>query len=414
MPHPNPKFRHGGGSITESELWKQSPAMAIARDLMQGDLGADMFAAAAKGGASGGSLLDHRSSHSLPRRDNIRPGEIRRALLRRGEKPPREIDEARPLIDLVMEASFHEDPGLYSVADHRGFRELLRKARCFTLDSTTSALVGDLSLAVAEDIEGARPMALPPYPVTWFEVDNRARLDAIMRQGLELTPTAAGETDLGPPVPRVGWLIHPGDRDDHHHLSYFTVVNEGVVMAPLSWGWHTGHDEPAFPPNEYDDEYSRHLERLVFGMVNSGMDFRRYMIGTAWFQRRLTREALDYMTELGGELRHVFGLLVALSAGHAGLTSSKAPQAKPSGPDPRQPNGKPIFPLEHHQLHLHLGSRREVGKVMAQIITHHRKRFHDVRAHMRRLHSGKLVPVRSHHRGDKTLGVVTKDYLVER
>ena len=41
------------------------------------------------------------------------------------------------------------------------------------------------------------------------------------------------------------------------------------------------------------------------------------------------------------------------------------------------------------------------------------KRFHAVRSHVRRLASGKMTIVKSHFRGDKSLGVIQKDYKIK-
>ena len=54
------------------------------------------------------------------------------------------------------------------------------------------------------------------------------------------------------------------------------------------------------------------------------------------------------------------------------------------------------------------------AKVMTRMITHHRHRWHEVRAHFRLLKSGKRVPVKSHERGDERLGQIEKTYSVER
>jgi hypothetical protein len=40
------------------------------------------------------------------------------------------------------------------------------------------------------------------------------------------------------------------------------------------------------------------------------------------------------------------------------------------------------------------------------------KRLHDVRGHFRRLRDGRRVWVKSHKRGNKELGTITKDYLL--
>jgi hypothetical protein len=41
------------------------------------------------------------------------------------------------------------------------------------------------------------------------------------------------------------------------------------------------------------------------------------------------------------------------------------------------------------------------------------KAYHLVRTHQRRLRSGKIIPVRAHHRGDKAKGIIEKTYKVD-
>jgi len=77
-------------------------------------------------------------------------------------------------------------------------------------------------------------------------------------------------------------------------------------------------------------------------------------------------------------------------------------------------NGKPLLPLEHKVLHLHLNKRVTPAKIVTQAVTHHHNRLHEVRAHWRLLKSGKRVPVKSHSRGDERLGRIEKTYHVER
>ena len=82
-------------------------------------------------------------------------------------------------------------------------------------------------------------------------------------------------------------------------------------------------------------------------------------------------------------------------------------------------NGKPLLPIEHKVLHLHLAKRMTVATVIARSITHHKHKWHEVRSHFRTLKNkdGTVkmrVPVKSHERGDERLGRVEKTYKVER
>ena len=146
--------------------------------------------------------------------------------------PPLEIDD-RPLIDKLHEATFTDTIGMQWFKDKYALRMLLRKAHCFTLDKTTSALIADFSIAIAPDLESARRLAIPPFPVTWIEIDNVARLNRIKEMGIPLTKTAAGETEAGAPVPRVGWLITPG-AESGYNATYVVQLDSGMASAPLS------------------------------------------------------------------------------------------------------------------------------------------------------------------------------------
>jgi hypothetical protein len=321
----------------------------------------------------------------------------------------------RPLIDKLHEATFSNDVGMQYFKDKYALRMLLRKAHCFTLDKDTSRLVADFSMAVAHDLESSRRLAIPPFPVTWIEIDNVARLHRIRELGVPLSKTAAGETEAGPPVERVGWLITPGD-DGGYNATYVAHLDQGIASAPLSYWWHAG--EPMPTPDDHD-EGDMVISRLCFGVVESGVSpLDALLCGTRLHgfdvKHGTSVDVLDIMTELGGELRHIWGLLVALGAGQLGVESKTSPQAKPMTTR-AMPNGKPLLPLEHKVLHLHLAKRQTVDKVVARAITHHKNREHEVRAHFRLLKkSGRRVPVKSHKRGDEKLGRIEKTYRVER
>ena len=124
------------------------------------------------------------NTHSLGIKPHPHGHEIARSLLNiAGYKshvgpmaPPLELDD-RPLIDLLHEATFTNPPGLLSIKDPYALRMLLRKAHCFTLNDATSSMVADFSMATAQDLEASRQMAIPPFPVTWIELNNHARLN---------------------------------------------------------------------------------------------------------------------------------------------------------------------------------------------------------------------------------------------
>jgi len=286
-------------------------------------------------------------------------------------------------------------------------------------------MVGDFSLAIASDLESARRMAIPPFPVTWIEINNIARLDRLKERGVKLTAQAAGETEAGPPVERVGWLIHP-EAEGGHYATYVALVGAGVMVAPLSYFWCTGptngEELQTMLLRESDIDVA-FVERLTFGVNNSGVyaSDARPSPTPLHTERMQNMDEASYsanvrelMTEIGGELRHVWGFLIALGAGQLGIEAKYSDQPKPQSTPPTMKNGKPLLPLEHKVLHLHLARKMTPDKVVARMTTHHKHRWHEVRGHFRLLKSGRRVPIKPHARGDKRLGVIEKTYRVER
>ena len=320
----------------------------------------------------------------------------------------------RPLIDKVHEATFKPPVGLQWIEDIYGLRGLLRKAHCFTLDDDTSTMIADFSIAIAPDLDAARRMATPPFPVTWIDFNNAKRIERMQQHGAQLTASASGIKD-GPVVERAGWLIHPADIGGHF-LTYFTEVDHGVMMAPLSFWWHNGASRPV-PMDDRDADMDAYLQMLTHGIKGSNCDsVDAYPSVTPMhlkLKKQYSGQVKELMREVAGELRHVWGFLIALGAGQFGMDVKTA--AQPVHTDIRKmPNGKPLLPLEHKTLHLHLRRKLTAEQVVTRATTHHRHRWHEVRGHWRTLKSGRRVPVKPHERGDERLGKITKTYVVEK
>jgi len=134
--------------------------------------------------------------------------------------------------------------------------------------------------------------------------------------------------------------------------------------------------------------------------------------------QRMTAYEMELMMEIAGELRHVFGLLIALGAGQLGATTSIAPQPVTQS-SPVIAKGKTLFPIEHKVLTIKLSKRHTVEKVTARAITGIKHRWHEVRGHFRTKHNadGSVkwhIPIKPHERGDKRLGRVEKTYKIEK
>jgi hypothetical protein len=320
----------------------------------------------------------------------------------------------RPLIDKLQEATFGDATPMQWVENKYALRMILRKARCFNIDTPTSALIADFSIAIATDLEAARHLAIPPFPVTWFEIDNIARLERMRALGVSLSKVAAGD-DV---VPNVGWLITRVAEGDYC-ASYVSEFYDGVFVAPISFNWSTTSAHCHSAPAKVDLQPINDLiradlnatnDKICFGVRGTNVSTEHVMWAPASFQRnRFGNQEADLMRELQGELRHIWGLLIALGTSTVETTEG----VKHEGPVVMA-KGKPLLPLEHKTLKVHLGKKRTVIKVVERALHGVRKRWHEVRAHTRLLKSGARIPVKSHARGDEKLGKITKTYVVEK
>lgn len=339
----------------------------------------------------------------------------------------------RPLIDQVHEATFSSPRGLHFIQDKYALRMLLRRAHRFMLDDSTSALIADFSKAVIPDLDGSRRLAVPPFPVTWFELNNKERLRRSAELGVKYAAPIPVKSDLeyGGVIERCGWLLHPSIEPPGHFATYFAAGNFGPLALPMSYFWHTDTPGPEeFGPGHRDDDWIRQMQWLCFGLTQQH-GLKRIDLGASDAYpypsplhvpvldiKLIGRDVMLMMVEAAGELRHIWGLLVALGAGQLGVEADTSGRVQHTGPI-RKAGDKPLLPLEHKVLHLHLSKRVTPEKAVLRAISHHKNREHEVRSHFRtyRNEDGTVrrrTLIKDHKRGDIRLGRVEKTYRVER
>lgn len=382
-------------------------------------------------GSNISSVMDAAKTHSLGIKPH--PPGLFNQIMKSGlvkEVTITTTDE-RPLIDKLHEGTFQEQIGMQWIKDKYALRMLLRKAHCFTIDDETSRLIADFSLAIARDLESARQLAIPPFGVTWIDHNNVARLNRISEMGMPLTPTAAGKTSAGAPVDRVGWLIHPDNHIGGWFAHYVCHTNGGILMSPLAYWWHAASrqekiiERPGFTPmHDHPDSTTEFIQGLTFGMYAKDINVLphdAYPSPTPMhdsFASNYKGQVKEMMMEIAGELRHIWGLLIAINSTQFGAEARTTPQ--PLHTDVRMmPNRKPLLPIEHKILHLHLRKKLTPDKLVTRAITHHKNREHDVRGHFRTLRNSdgsvrKVIPIPEHKRGDPKLGKIIKTYKVEK
>jgi hypothetical protein len=327
------------------------------------------------------------------------------------------------LIDEVQAATFDSVQMAKHKVKPRDLRDVLRKAQRFVLNEKTSAMISDFSVAVSKDMDAACTMAIPPYPITWIEFDNSARLKRTRSRGdVQLVGDPAGHGDI---IDRVGWLIQTGhgpagiagNRDLQLHIMTYHCMIDGKWISPqFSWCW-TSQADMKLTLTATEKNF---VDRYAFGTHTNC--FRAEIIHdhTDNAHHEWSKSDRMMLEELAGELRHVFGFLVALNSSEqekSGISRTISDSVWSGTPEPMF-NGKPLFNLEHKILDLKLGARQTVEKVALRAITQARKKGHDVRGHLRKLRNEdgtikRIVPVKDHHRGDDRLGIIKKTYRVD-
>ncbi len=178
-----PPHRYGPGYDLPSDItgkrFENVSMVDIAKGITMGNAAKNATIRTERATAKDDSVARQLLSNARgPRYQEIKPDDI--IKLKGGEKfvvLPKE--DKRPLIDRVHEATFTNPVGMQWFDDLYGLRMLLRKAKCFTLDDATSAMTADFSIAIGHDLESTRRISIPPFPVTWIDLNNRVRLNRI-------------------------------------------------------------------------------------------------------------------------------------------------------------------------------------------------------------------------------------------
>lgn len=301
-------------------------------------------------------------------------------------------------------------------------RATLRKAQKFVLDAASSAKISDFSLAIAEDLDGARQAARPPYPVTWIEFDNLARFNRATELNIKRTINPAFNKGDQSPIPRVGWLIerHPTQHSAYKLSHVGDLSGDKVFVTPWSWIWDVeGGPSPWEVINVGEDGWSDDLVSHYHFGVNPQVSKTTTWFGWSYGTPRGATQLDERLaSEFAGELRNAWGLLVALGA----LPSVDHAVVRIENPNEPAPpvtivKDKPVQPFVIRQVTLRIPRLRDINKVVTRCIEGARKRRHGVRGHWRHYRNAdgdvvRKVWIQDHERGDESLGRVEHSYRV--
>jgi hypothetical protein len=311
----------------------------------------------------------------------------------------------------------------------------LMHAQRFVLDEDASRLLGHLIKEAAPMMMAQHEFARPPFDPTWIEIDYPSYM-----LGLGHVP----QPDDLTVDKRVGYFYGAGN------LLFVTETMDSKAPMVMPYWFQLHH------PQTFEEELqlaeTLGTSRLLMRQVILGQDgfptewwlsdaatnfFRSHrLIISPTIVKELEmsrRQILNMLTGGAGSLKQGIALLLLLTRpGQAVIRLSEV------GHRHSIIKGKFKTLLPHHKLTLHLSVPASARKVVEALHTtgiHHR--FHSVRGHWAQTrknvhgcsHSWEPVTVdryhclhcpakrwwkTDHHRGDITLGTVTKDYDVKK
>jgi hypothetical protein len=312
----------------------------------------------------------------------------------------------------------------------------LRKAQKFVFDLDSSRKIAEFSFEIQNDLDGARQAARAPYPITWIEYNNAERLRHAKTLGVHFVQN--DPMDGFDPVQYAGWLERHQTQHSAYRMTYVgdlgvqqgAKVNAGwrwdeaekgaYPLYVSSWGWMWDVEGKDLPWEPLALNIAPHLvNQYLFGIHELQSTTSHVGFCMSYGRYKETHDTERLLLEFAGELRHVFGLLLALGSlptiDHT-IVRIDNPNEQPVA-EPRKVGDKTILPFAYRTVTLRIPRLRDPNKVVQRVLEGIRKRRHGVRGHWRNYRDAqgnvvRRVWVNDHERGDASLGRVEHDYRV--
>lgn len=333
----------------------------------------------------------------------------------------------------------------YVAAIEPGLHQVIEEAKQFVFDADGIRMAHELSL---HDWREFHEIATLPFPVTWMEWSPGDYLQGLgapdfaqIRDGKvsiisqpQTLPGLGGDgkqrqsntdkTDFVN-IERVGMLAYARPTEVVMPVSQAEKrITNGPVFKLKQGGWvgqfFFKFKRQAIPVptciihgQENSDEYSCDRDFLECAWGEPWI--RRYGLPSqthAYLRQEYISEATQYIDYMVREFAGVPRVgLAAMALLNAHREKQVYPESYRAGRAPgRKMNTIPAY--KPSVIHLQPNAIRYVMDRSAKEPTGARKREHDVRSHYRQL-PGRKVLVRSHKRGDATLGTVSSAYQIE-
>lgn len=310
----------------------------------------------------------------------------------------------------------------------------LREAQRFVLDEDASFMVGALIKRAAPLILRQHEFARPPFDPTWVEMNFPAYI-----RGLEREPSS----DESDPDWRVGYFFGGGNV-------IFAVETRRIkpMIMPYWFQFHRTQPMEEELALATTLGLSRHnLRQTIMGMDGLTEEWLRSAEGDNFFSQFPLIISPTIVKELGMSRANIRDMLTSGAGSLKQAVTLALLLTRPGrevvhltevGHRRAIVRGKAVTLLSHHKLTLHLAVPKSIAKVVDALHTtgeHHR--YHAVRGHwaqtrrkvagcqhdwepitVNRYHCLRCPAKRwwrtDHHRGDLSLGEVTKSYEVKK
>jgi len=342
------------------------------------------------------------------------------------------------LANQFLEATFKPTKKIIGGGQHDALalRAKLYSARRFVLDPEMSGFMADLSCAFfskaseknsmrdigAAAVEDARRLALLPFDVTWIEYDGRAKHRHLCAQYVALADRVVGDNNFRDfqktkeedVAPVEGWLCWT-DPDQTFHAQTISLLNNKYCgVLPVRYHWRIDDRPTGWRRLEGDQ---RTIPSSWFGKpiadpyLPVGLDYETDQIGFTIAPWSINYNVAPMIEDWKGSMRFLLAL-------QACMNSESVPTVKAYSPRPQgrfSAGGQSRAFLDFTTVKIKLPKNVTSAEYAVRIVKRTRHRRHEVRAFLRKDRQGeKRIQVRSHFRGDASLGwVVHRQYDVE-
>ena len=211
----------------------------------------------------------------------------------------------------------------------------------------------------------------------------------------------------------IGFWIR--DKKTHYVISLFIYTDIGIINSVIDWGISKTKNQWEKHWNDNSSSHGKNYKLLQSWVGHKKNMFNFYHQFTKPFQHWALKNPIDnpYIKELDFENKEE--ILIPIRAKyyiHCLNNLKKSKDIILQEPEIREADKRNTKPLAYQFKTIDIKESKKSNFIYNRSIN--KNKFHTVRGFEREYKSGKKVWVKNHTRGDKSLGIIEKDYKISK